>query len=385
MLVLHEGLPGSGKSYAAIQDHLLPCVKSGRKVYTNIKGINHEQIAKLCKIDLERAVDLVRIIPWEQTKNAAQIVENDSFVILDELQDFWPQSNKPMEFKDSEFVTQHRQRGLELLILTQDSKSIHAIWRQRIERKLEFVNRDAIGKSKEYIVRSFNAAGKDSRGNMKYEQISSDKGEYKPEIYACYQSHAPNVTNTEKTKDKRFNVFKSSAFVLWIPAAFIVAFIGIAYLWKFFHPTPKPAAVAIVNHPPQVASQAAVASPAVVPVASEPVPSAAHVDAPVPRAAPPTDYIELMLVKYRPRLDGIIYNGQKMNGQIAFMDDGYRAQERLSLDDLRGMGWTVRKMGEGVLLSKADHDYIITSWPVEPFGSNSQYIQNSPAVSGNPA
>lgn len=380
MLVLHEGLPGSGKSYAAIQDHLLPCVKSGRKVYTNIKGINHERIAKLCGIELAAALDLVRIIPWEETKNAAKLVENDSFVILDELQDFWPASNKPLKFEDSEFVTQHRQRGLELLILTQDSKSIHSIWRQRIERKLEFVNRDAIGKPKEYIVRSFNAAGKDSRGNQTYQLISSDNGTYKPEIYACYTSHAPNVTNTEKTKDKRFNVFKSSAFVIWIPAAFIVAFIGIGYLWSFFHPTAKAAPVSVANKtaPANVASS----QPAPPLSAAAPPVSAANVEAPVPRAAAPGDYIEFMLAKYRPRLEGVIYTASRLSGQIAFMDDGYRAQERLSLDELRGMGWTVKRMGEGVLIAKVDREYIVTGWPVEPFGSNAQAVQHAPAVSG---
>lgn len=33
-------------------------------------------------------------------------------------------------------------------------------------------------------------------------------------------------------------------------------------------------------------------------------------------------------------------------------------------------GWTVKRMGEGVLIAKVDREYIVTGWPVEPFGSN---------------
>lgn len=383
MLIFHEGLPGAGKTYAAIQDHLLPAVKKGRKVYTNIRGINHENISTQCGITTDQAVDLVHVFPMEKTKDMLGIVEDNALVIIDELQNFWPKSGKPLSNEDMLFVTEHRQRGLELVCTGQVRGDCHNVWKGRIDRLLEFQNREAIGKPTTYVWRAFNKTGQDSRGQPVFEYNTSGTDEYKPEVYNCYKSHRDGVTEIEKTKDNRFNVFATRAFKLWIPAAFIAGFVAVGYLWQFFHPVPV-ASASTVHHESVRPTGAGTAPAAVAPpaVVSQPVPSAAVVDAPVPKAAGPDDYIEVMLVKYRPRLSGVIYNATKMMGQIEFMDDGYRSQERMSIDDLRGMGWRVSRQGQGVLLQKNGHQYIVTSWPVEPFGSNAQAVRNSPAVSG---
>ena len=52
MIVFHEGLPGSGKSYEACVMHIIPALKAGRDVLTNINGINHKKFAELTGIPL---------------------------------------------------------------------------------------------------------------------------------------------------------------------------------------------------------------------------------------------------------------------------------------------------------------------------------------------
>lgn len=53
MLIFHEGLPGSGKSYEALVSHIIPRLKDGRTVDAYIEGLNFEKIAELAEITLE--------------------------------------------------------------------------------------------------------------------------------------------------------------------------------------------------------------------------------------------------------------------------------------------------------------------------------------------
>lgn len=229
MLIFHEGLPGSGKSYAAIQDHLLPAVKNGQKVFTNIKGINHEAIAKYCEIDLDQAQHLVKQIAWEDTPKISQLVENDSLVIIDELQDFWGARSKSITPEQTEFVTQHRQRGIELVACGQVLADCHHIWKRRVERKIVFTNQEAVGRPDSYLWTSFNAPTPED-----FQKIASGTDKYKPEVYACYKSHVDNVTRTSKTRDDRFNPLKALTGnkYLWLYA--LVLFGGLYLLFSFF-------------------------------------------------------------------------------------------------------------------------------------------------------
>ena len=47
MIIFHEGLPRSGKSYEAMVKHVLEALKQGRKVFAYVEGLNHEKIAEV--------------------------------------------------------------------------------------------------------------------------------------------------------------------------------------------------------------------------------------------------------------------------------------------------------------------------------------------------
>ena len=42
MIIIHEGVPGSGKSYDAVRK-IIDALKKGRVVYTNIDGLDKDQ------------------------------------------------------------------------------------------------------------------------------------------------------------------------------------------------------------------------------------------------------------------------------------------------------------------------------------------------------
>ncbi|MDC6258787.1 type II secretion system major pseudopilin GspG [Ralstonia solanacearum] len=59
MLIVHEGLPGAGKTWEAVVKRLIPALQKGRKVYARINGLDHAKIAEVAGVELERVKELL--------------------------------------------------------------------------------------------------------------------------------------------------------------------------------------------------------------------------------------------------------------------------------------------------------------------------------------
>jgi zona occludens toxin len=145
MLIFHEGRPGSGKSYEAAINRIIPALKSGRKVYAYIEGLNHEKFSEVTELPLELIQSLLFQITKDQVKTIHDHVSNDSLVIIDELQDFFPSGRDKLSPEITEFVTQHRHRGLDVIVMGQDYRDCHNLWKRRIDQLYQFTKRDAVG------------------------------------------------------------------------------------------------------------------------------------------------------------------------------------------------------------------------------------------------
>lgn len=58
MLIFHEGLPGSGKSFEACVKHIVPALQKGRKVFAYIEGLNHEKFSEVFELPQGRVKDI---------------------------------------------------------------------------------------------------------------------------------------------------------------------------------------------------------------------------------------------------------------------------------------------------------------------------------------
>lgn len=214
----HEGLPRSGKSYEAAVYVILPALKKGRKVWAYVEGLNHQQFADLAEISLERCKELliqlvyddVLKIPERQAKEGWK----DGWIIIDEIQDFYPSGTRKLDQTVSKFVTQHGHDGLDILIMGQSMSDVHTLWRNRITQKTQFLKRDAIGKEDSYLWTAFK--GKlDGNGKIKFEKIRSGSHKYEQKYFGLYASHNDGTTNTDNHKDDRANIFKSCSPYVW--------------------------------------------------------------------------------------------------------------------------------------------------------------------------
>lgn len=373
----HEGLPRSGKSYEAMVKHALEALKKGRKVITNIKGVNFEKIAELLGKTAAEVEALFIIVPWEDTPNIWKYLVPDAIVLLDEVQDFWPSTREKLGKEITEFITQHGHHGLDIVLMGQAHKDVHNIWRRRIDKLIYFVQKDAVGKPTEYYWTLYKQTQPD-----KFAKISSGSGKYDEKYFGIYKSHEDHTTNKEAYEDDRANIWNTPALKYGIPVAAVV---GIGAVWFVIHFFTTPNAIA----GGQQVDTARTAPAPVQPAVYSPPPGAASA---VPASAdfvgletytPPADFVQELFNKYRPRLSGLIYSGKKMFGKIDFYkDDDAHRRESMTFAALEDMGYSVEVREYGVEVSKGPKFFQVTAWPFDQYGAVPQRVQNSGLITG---
>lgn len=376
MIICHEGLPRSGKSYEAVVYHIIPAIRAGRHVVTNIAGVDHRRIAECAGVSVDRCRELLKVIDWEETKRIHELYEKDGLIVLDELQDFWPQSREKLPKGITEFITQHGHHGLDILVMGQDHRDFHSIWKRRIENRIVFLKRSAIGKEDSYLWTLFK-----QKPGEKWDKITSGTRKYEEQYFGTYKSHSEGTENKGNYKDDRANIFSNKSLRYGVPVVVLGAFWAVFYLWSWFHG----------NNGIAKSAQAKPAAPSQVAElqARERAQNPAKAQAAQPEAPPKPEYLDYLdkkLSEYRPRLSALVFGMvggvEKVAGYVEFLDSGYRAQERLGLDQIEALGWKVTREAYGVRLTKQKKEYIVTAWPVEPFGAVAEHTKESPAITG---
>ena len=363
MIIFHEGLPRSGKSYEACINQILPALQKGRKVYTNIDGINRVKFAEVSGLPLETIIELLHPITEDQIKDVQNHVPDDCLVLLDELQDYFPAGKATLDEGITKFVTQHGHRGIDIVAMGQDHRDCHMLWKRRIDQLIVFVKRDAIGQPDSYTWTTF----KQQRG--KFVKLRSGKGNYDLKYFGLYKSHLDGVKSIDAHQDDRINILKSKAFTFWIPAFIVVLFMAIYYLWSFFHSTPvKVPKTEVTISEPKLVEQT---TKPVETIQQQPV-----IEPPSRIASQENEYIEKYLSEYRPRLVALVecretkcINKKKQEvtivASVEFVDSSNHVYEKLSIKQIEAFGYTVERTPYGLLLKRGDKRYPVTAFPVE--------------------
>lgn len=357
-ITFYEGLPGHFKSYSAMRDEVIPALAKGRKVVAYVEGLDHEKIAALAGITLDQCRELLVQIPREDVPKIYENVTKDALYVIDEVQNFWPSTRGALPPEITQFVTEHRHDGLDIVLMGQDCRDVHPLWRRRIELKIFFQNKAAIGKPMSYSATMQRATLKGKE--VVFENMTSISYEADPKYFGTYKSHTAETTNKETRVDDRSIVWNMPLFRRWLPMAGAVALFAVWYLWDFFHgglekdlTKDKPALSAAARPPappapPQVQAQQVI-----------------HQAPPAP--AEPPDIIQELTSKYRPRFLGFIRAGSRQDGWIEWRDSSTSVYQRLSFLDLSGLGWSVMTNPQGSLaiLTKGAARIVVTAWPVD--------------------
>ncbi|MDD2661654.1 MAG: zonular occludens toxin domain-containing protein [Methylococcales bacterium] len=355
MIIFHEGLPRSGKSYEACVNQIIPALKSGRQVYAFIDGLDHQKFSEVTGLTIDRVKELLHSITEEQVKTVDEHVPNDCLVLIDELQDYFPAGKSILSPGITKFVTQHGHRGIDIVAMGQDYRDCHMLFKRRIHTLIQFEKQDAIGRPNKYTWKSF----KQVKETQKFIKLRSGIGEYDPKYFGLYKSHNDGVKDIDVINDDRTNILKSSIFKFGFPALFLAGIGCVYFLYNYFVPdAPEPKNETVTVTTKSIDPPKPIIQPVPVPPKEEKKPEYKAVEF--------ANFIEMYLEKNRPRLSAFVQasDGSKILLKIDFYD-GDKIIDTFNYKQFVEFGYTITKKEFGVLVEKNGKQYPVTMWPRE--------------------
>ena len=366
MIVFHEGLPGSGKSYEAVLSFIVPALRDGKHVYTNIRGVDSDAVARYLGIAPVFLRDRLHLTSPDPTPEESQQSETahldrqkafflqagtDCLIVWDEIQDFFPTSRQPVTPAWSEFVAAHRHLARHIVLMGQDIRDVHAIWRRRTEQLIRFRKLTMIGQGGRYRWDIYQ-----NKGGDKWVQVDGGIRKYDPAIFALYQSIRGDQNNHALLKHEKANPLARSWGLRFGVPAFLVVLV-----WAF-----STIAGIFGGEGFGTGEAATEAQPADVP--ADPVPSesvqppAKRQDNNAPTTSEPaparTDYLARLMTDYQPWLTGLVESredGTKWRAQVTFFaKSGGQPVIELDRRQLEAMASTVERHPVGLRLVTLD-------------------------------
>lgn len=270
----YTGLPGSGKSYSVVEHQVLPALKSGRRVVTNIPL--HAEVVK-AEFPNAELVDLPTQRVQGDPATIYEYVTPGSVLILDEVWRLFPAGLKanhvPEPFR--KLLAEHRHmvdvagNSCQIVLVTQDLAQISAFARQLVEQTFRTVKLTSVGMSKQFRVDVYNgpATGPNPPENARIRQMF---GQYRSDVWKFYKSHTLVAEDgnadkvNERPVDRRANILHRPVMVLGFVAALCFIAYGLYGLSGLMDKMEKPEAAAGADAPgaaPAVNAASVVADP----------------------------------------------------------------------------------------------------------------------------
>ena len=243
-IVAYTGLPGSGKSYSVVEHQILPALKQGRTVVTNIP-LHMERITEFGYPGtvVEFPVASVEAEPHK----LYEYVMAGCVFVLDEAWRLFPQgqqANKvPDEYK--KLLAEHRHmvdevgNSTQIVLVVQDLANIGAFARRLVENTFVTTKLGFVGLNGSYRVDVFHGAQTGATPSVS-NRLRMITGRYRKDIFRLYRSHtmaadADQVGVNEQKIDGRANILMRPAFVIGVVAVPVLLWFSIHTFSKAFH------------------------------------------------------------------------------------------------------------------------------------------------------
>ncbi|SUC17983.1 Zonula occludens toxin [Proteus mirabilis] len=118
-ITAYVGVPRSGKSYEVVKSVIVPAIASGRRVISNIYGLNEEKIKEYClkqykKLSLDKLGSIIHVensqcldedfLPSMENQNT--FCQAGDLVVIDEVWRVWG-SDKDIPKNHRSFIAEH--------------------------------------------------------------------------------------------------------------------------------------------------------------------------------------------------------------------------------------------------------------------------------------
>ena len=214
------GTPGSFKSCYAVQNFLLPALRKGRKVYTNIEGLSSVHIATyydLDPIEVEQNLQILGRVydddgTWHEDRDRIRKFYEDlpinALVIIDEAQNYFSSRDFKEGFSADliPWLTKHRHLGNDVVWITQNIESVDITFRRNTHLTYALRRAENIGFKNSAFNYIFDRADLD-RKHLARKMYRPD-----PTIFKLYSSYQEKEVQENR---KSYNVFLRSPF-FWL-------------------------------------------------------------------------------------------------------------------------------------------------------------------------
>jgi zona occludens toxin len=236
----YTGLMGSGKSYECVTSVIVPAITAGRRVVTNVDGIDGDAIRAYCaekwSLDEDKLGHVVHCSNDEVSKpsflphgtDVDTLCKPGDLIAIDEAWRFWGTDCKLLP-EHKVFFREHRHYvhpdtkvSCDLVLMVQDISDLHRTLKVVVELTFRTTKLKNLGLNRKYRVEMWEGY-KLSRGS----RVGVQNKSYNKQIFPLYSSYSGGV-GKEVQVDSRQNVLANKT--LWV----LVVFIIILGTWGFF-------------------------------------------------------------------------------------------------------------------------------------------------------
>ena len=245
----YTGLMGSGKSYECVSAVIVPAVKAGRRVVTNVDGINSDAIRAYCLekfgIEMDLLGEVVHCTNADVSKadffphgsDAETFCKPGDLICIDEAWRFWGSDGKFLP-EHKIFFREHRHYvhpeskvSCDLVLMVQDIGDLHRALRVVVEVTFRTTKIKTLGWQKTYRVEMWEGYKLTAKG-----RVSVENKRYDQAIFPLYSSYVGG-SGKELQVDSRQNILRSPK--LWLGAIGVILMFcwGIYTVLGFFNPS----------------------------------------------------------------------------------------------------------------------------------------------------
>jgi zona occludens toxin len=252
---VYTGLMRSGKSYEVVSEVIVPAIRNGRDVVTNVDGISEEKIHEYLKNKYPKdghskygsvkhvtnaqvfQDDFLPYYDDEKNAHIDTIVKPGDLVAIDEAWRFWGDRMKIKKNHQS-FILEHghfthaeTNIACDMVLMIQSMGTLNRFIKDVVAFSFRTTKKVSLGFSKMYSLNMW-----EGKSMTKANHVGQWTRTYKKEIFPLYSSFKGGAEGVLVNADRRQNIWVN--WKIWGGLALLIVggWVGGRNAYKFFHP-----------------------------------------------------------------------------------------------------------------------------------------------------